>query len=104
MPVLAELGYTSWPPNLRGYAQSSGPSSGRGYRLEHLLADVAGLIAAARARGVDGPVTLLAHDWGGIIAWSFLLADIRPVEKFVVMNFPHPRLFFRGLRTFRQLK
>ncbi len=104
MPELAALGYTCWAPNLRGYGQSSRPTRRRDYRLEHLLADVAGLIDAARARGVDGPVTLLAHDWGGIIAWSFVLADIRPVEKFVVMNFPHPRLFLRGLRTVRQLK
>jgi epoxide hydrolase 4 len=103
MPVLAELGYTCWAPNLRGYGQSSRPTRRRDYRLEHLMADVAGLIDAARAQGIDGPVTLLTHDWGGWIGWSFLLADVRPVEKFVVMNFPHPRLFLRGLRTPRQL-
>jgi pimeloyl-ACP methyl ester carboxylesterase len=104
MPVLAELGYTCWAPNLRGYGRSSRPTRIRNYRLEHLLDDVAGLIDAARAQGIDGPVTLLAHDWGGIIAWSFLLADVRPVERYVVMNFPHPQLFLRGLRTVRQLK
>ena len=103
MPVVAELGYTCWAPNLRGYGQTSRPTRKREYRLEHLMSDVAGLIDAARAQGIDGPVTLLAHDWGGWIGWSFLLADVRPVEKFVVMNFPHPRLFLRGLRTVRQL-
>ena len=68
------------------------------------MADVAGLIDAARAQGIDGPVTLVAHDWGGMIGWSFLLADIRPVDRFVVMNFPHPRLFLRGLLRPRQLR
>ena len=104
LPALANLGYTCWAPNMRGYGRSSRPSRRRDYRLEHLMADVAGLIDAAKAQGIDGPVTLLAHDWGGIIAWSFLLADLRPVDRFVVMNFPHPRLFVRGLFTFRQLK
>ncbi|RDH77670.1 alpha/beta fold hydrolase [Mycolicibacterium moriokaense] len=104
MPALAKLGYTCWAPNMRGYGATSRPTRRRDYRLEHLLADVAGLIDAARARGIDGPVTLVAHDWGGIIAWSFVLAGIRPVERFVVMNFPHPRLFLRGLRSVRQLK
>ncbi len=104
MPVLAELGYTCWAPNLRGYGASSRPSRRRDYRLEHLLADVAGLIDAARARDIEGPVTLVTHDWGGMIGWSFLLADMRPVERFVVMNFPHPRLFLRGLSSVRQLK
>jgi epoxide hydrolase 4 len=103
LPVLAELGYTCWAPNLRGYGRSSRPTRRRDYRLEHLMADVAGLIDAARAQGINGPVTLVTHDWGAWIGWSFLLADIRPVDRFVAMNFPHPRLFLRGLRTFRQL-
>jgi epoxide hydrolase 4 len=104
LPLLAELGYTCWAPNMRGYGRSGRPTGRSAYRLEHLMADVAGLVDAARAQGVDGPVTLVAHDWGAWIAWSFLLADVRPVERFVAMNFPHPRLFLRGLRTFRQLK
>ena len=103
-PALARLGYTCWAPNMRGYGASSRPARRRDYRLEHLLADVAGLIDAARARGIAGPVTLVAHDWGGIIGWSFLIADVRPVERFVVMNFPHPRLFLRGVMSVRQLK
>ena len=62
VPELAELGYTCWAPNLRGYGQSSRPTRRRDYRLEHLLADVAGLIDAARAQGVDGPVTRWVAD------------------------------------------
>jgi epoxide hydrolase 4 len=104
MPALAKLGYTCWAPNLRGYGASSRPKQRRAYRLEHLMDDVAGLIDSARAQGIEGPVTLVTHDWGGIIGWSFLLADVRPVERFVVMNFPHPRLFLRGLLRVSQLK
>lgn len=104
MPVLAELGYTVWAPNLRGYGGSSRPRGRAAYAMPHLLDDVAGLIDAARARGISGPTTLVAHDWGGVIAWTFALAGMRPLERFIVMNLPHPTLFTRGLRTWAQLK
>lgn len=104
LPLLAELGYTAWAPDLRGYGGSSRPEDRDAYRMEHLLADVAGLIDAARARGIGGPVTLIAHDWGGAIGWSFALSGLRPLERFIVMNLPHPTLFIKGLRSFAQLR
>lgn len=104
LPLLAELGYTAWAPNLRGYGGTTRPQGVEAYRMEHLTADVAALIDAARARGIAGPTTLIAHDWGGAIAWSFVLSGARPLERFIVMNLPHPALFLKGLRTWAQLK
>ena len=104
LPLLAELGYTAWAPNLRGYGRTSRPRGIEPYQLSHLKADVAGLIDAARARGIKGPVTLIAHDWGGIIGWAFALSGDRPLEHFIVMNLPHPTRFLEGLRTWAQIK
>jgi pimeloyl-ACP methyl ester carboxylesterase len=100
MPLLARMGYTVWAPNLRGYAGTSRPGRVRDYRMRHLVDDVAGLIDAA---GVDETL-LIGHDWGGAVAWIFALAEIRPLERFIAMNLPHPLLFRRGLRTWRQLR
>lgn len=104
LPLLAELGYTAWAPNLRGYGKSSRPLGIANYTMPLLLADVGGLIDAARARGITGPVTLIAHDWGGAIGWAFALGQVRPLERFIVMNLPHPTLFLKGLRTWAQFK
>lgn len=104
MPLMARLGYTAWAPNLRGYGRSSRPAGREAYRIEALCDDVAGLIDAARARGITGPVTLIMHDWGGIIGWTFALKKLREIEKIIVLNIPHPTLFARGLRNFTQLK
>lgn len=104
MPVLARHGYTCWAPNLRGYGMTSRPTAREAYKLDALCEDVAGLIDAARARGIAGPVTLIMHDWGGIIGWTFALKKLRPLDKIIVLNIPHPSLFTRGLRNFAQLK
>lgn len=100
LPMLAELGYLAWAPNLRGYGNSSRPIGVANYAMPHLLADVAGLIDAS---GADEAV-LIAHDWGGVIAWEFALRNIRPLSRLVVMNIPHPKMFARGIRTWVQFK
>ena len=89
LPLLARLGYTAWAPNLRGYAGSSRPPKKSDYRIDHLTADVAGLIDASGAAST----LLIGHDWGGVIAWIFALQKIRPLDRFIAMNFPHPRLY-----------
>ncbi|MCR9240205.1 MAG: alpha/beta hydrolase [Rhodobiaceae bacterium] len=104
MPLLAELGYTVWAPNLRGYGHSSRPPKVADYNITHLIADVAGLIDAARAQGITGPITLMTHDWGGAIGWSFVLTEARPLERFVVMNLPHPTQFMNNVSGWAQLK
>jgi pimeloyl-ACP methyl ester carboxylesterase len=94
MPLLADLGYRVWAPNMRGYGNSTRPPRMRDYAMEELLADVAGLIDAAGAR----EVVLLAHDWGAVIAWYFAMRKIRPLTRLVIMNVPHPEPFARELR------
>lgn len=100
LPLLAGMGYLAWAPNLRGYGNSSRPLGVENYAMRHLLADVAGLIDASGAE----EVVLIGHDWGGVIAWQFALHQIRPLEKLIVMNIPHPQLFARALRSWAQLK
>lgn len=99
LPLLARLGYTAWAPNLRGYGRSSRPLRVQDYALPHLRADVAGLIDAAGKR----TTLLIGHDWGGAIAWSFVLQPPRPIERFIVLNLPHPALFFTRLFRYPQI-
>ena len=100
MPVVAEMGYRVWAPNMRGYGGTSRPKGVREYAMDRLIADVTALIDASGAK----KVTLFAHDWGGAIAWCFAIAAPRKLERFVVMNLPHPLAFRRELKSWRQLK
>jgi pimeloyl-ACP methyl ester carboxylesterase len=98
LPLLAGLGYRAWAPDLRGYGETDRPEGVAAYAIEHLMDDVAGLIDAARPR----ETVLLAHDWGAVIAWFFALRKVRPLDRLVIMNLPHPALMERALRTWRQ--
>jgi epoxide hydrolase 4 len=99
IPALAEEGYEVWAPNLRGYGASSKPPKVSDYAMDHLLADVAALIDAA---GRDD-VTLVGHDWGAAQAWMFAIRQVRPLQRLVIMNVPHPACMRRELRRLRQL-
>ncbi|QIG52765.1 alpha/beta fold hydrolase [Altererythrobacter sp. BO-6] len=100
MPLLAQMGYRVWAPNMRGYGGTTRPSYKQDYRLNNLTADVAALIDASGAK----EVTLLAHDWGAIVAWQFAIQQVRPLTRLVIMNVPHPLCARRELKHWRQLR
>jgi pimeloyl-ACP methyl ester carboxylesterase len=41
---------------------------------------------------------LVAHDWGGVIAWAFAQDRMRPLDGLVIMNAPHPGVYANVLR------
>ena len=95
LPVLAQEGWLAWAPDLRGYGATDRPQGMREYAIEKLMDDVAALIDASGCR----ETLLIAHDWGGVIAWYFALRRVRPLARLVVMNLPHPGVFDRVLRS-----
>jgi pimeloyl-ACP methyl ester carboxylesterase len=80
-------------PDLRGYNLSDKPADVRAYRASALVADVDALV---RGLGHERCV-LVAHDWGGAVAWSFAIAHPQRVAKLVILNAPHPVPFARAL-------
>lgn len=84
-------------PDLRGYneTESRGP-----YDTDTLQADVLALI---RHLGEER-VHLVAHDWGGAIAWLLAIEHPDAVRSLTVCNLPHPALFQKALQTPRQLR
>ena len=100
LPVLANAGYRVWAPNLRGYGESSRPQSPADYTVDKLLADIAGLIDAAQASSV----TIVAHDWGGLLAWFFAARRIRALDRLVILNAPHPACAAVAYRKWRQMR
>lgn len=94
LPMLARLGYRCWAPNLRGYGGTDSPQDIASYHSETLLADVAGLIKASGAR----ETLLMAHDWGGALAWMLAIEQPHLIHRLVILNLPHPACFMRELQ------
>jgi pimeloyl-ACP methyl ester carboxylesterase len=86
---LVEAGFSVWMPNLRGYPPSGMPLGREAYRLRHLVSDVAAIVNASGYRRAH----IVGHDWGGIIAWAFAGRHPALLEKLVILNAPHMRIF-----------
>lgn len=98
--VLAAMpaGWRCVAPNLRGYAGSSAPTDVAAYRPKHLVADLAALVDAMAGPGQ--PIDLLvAHDWGGGVAWNFAALLPQRVRQLVIINSPHPGALVRELQA-----
>lgn len=100
IPLLVKLGYRVWAPNLRGYGKTSKPKGVTAYHIDRLVDDAAGLIDAAGAK----ETLLVAHDWGAVIAWQMAMRKVKPIERLVIMNVPHPLCFLREVRHWDQLR
>ena len=83
-------------PNLRGFADSSAPAEVEAYRVKHLLTDLSALIQIVSP---GRPLAaLVAHDWGGAVAWNFAVQHAALLERLVIVNSPHPATFLRELQ------
>lgn len=92
-------GYFCIAPNLRGFEQSSAPLDPDAYRPKHLVQDIAALIAAVCSEQRGGHLEcLVAHDWGGAIAWNLAVALPQLMKKLAIVNSPHPGTFLRELQ------
>ncbi|MFN9728281.1 alpha/beta fold hydrolase [Acidovorax sp.] len=89
-------GYRCVAPYLRGFGPSSSPAEVEAYRAKHLVGDLAGLIDLESAAGMVD--CLVAHDWGGAVAWN--LANQQPgrMKRLAIINSPHPGAFLRELQ------
>jgi pimeloyl-ACP methyl ester carboxylesterase len=93
---LEDLGrdHAVYAPDMRGYNLSCRPAEVEAYRMRHLLADLRGLVDTLDL----APLTLVGHDWGGIVAWAFALKYPELLERLVVIDGPPPFTWNRDLR------
>ena len=80
--------------DMRGYNLSSKPADVAAYAMPHLIEDVGALI---QHLGYT-TCTLVAHDWGGVVAWAFAMRHPEMLDRLVIINAPHPAIFGRELR------
>lgn len=86
-------------PDQRGYHKTSGPDDVDGYKIDKLVGDIEALVKRISATedglAAPGKLTVVGHDWGGAIAWTFGHKHPDLLSKLVIINGPHPDVFIR---------
>lgn len=89
-------GYRCVAPNLRGYERSSAPEDIKAYRAKHLVQDI---LALAEAESGSQPLAaLVAHDWGGAVAWNLANQHPARLRQLIIINSPHPGPLLKALQ------
>ena len=80
-------------PDLRGFNLSDKPTDVSAYRIGPLIEDIRQLVG----RLGQASCILVAHDWGGAVAWNFAARHPVLVSRLVILNAPHNATFVREL-------
>ncbi|GAX76007.1 hypothetical protein CEUSTIGMA_g3450.t1 [Chlamydomonas eustigma] len=92
--------YDTVAMDMRGYNLSDIPEGVDSYSLDKLISDIPALV---RALGHTS-CTLVAHDWGGVVAWLVAAGYPEIVERLVVMAAPHLGLSQTNISIAQALK
>lgn len=92
IPVLVAADYRVIAPDLRGCGQSDMPGSVADYRIEQLVADVAGLLDALDIERVQ----LIAHDWGAVVGWRVCMAHPALITRYAALSVGHPTAYAKA--------
>ncbi len=79
----------------RGYNLSDKPVGVANYAMPKLIEDVQAVI---KAEGYS-KATIIGHDWGAAISWSYAFAHPETLERLVIMSVPHPANMGRQLKA-----
>jgi len=80
-------------PDQRGFAASDRPQQVECYKTELLVDDIFALADALQLQSF----ALIAHDWGGAIAWAAALRRDPRLTRLAIINAPHPVIFQKSL-------
>jgi pimeloyl-ACP methyl ester carboxylesterase len=89
-PRLAAAGHEVIAVDQRGCGDSDAPVGRRHYGIDLLVDDVAGLL---RVLDVTGPVHVMGHDWGSVVAWCLAMTRPELVRSVVAISVGHPRAY-----------
>ena len=86
IPALVAAGMRVIAPDMRGYGQTDAPASIGAYAIEFLCADILGLMDQLGL----ATVSLVGHDWGGLVGWQLCMDAPHRFERFVALSTGHP--------------
>jgi len=84
LPALAAAGYRAIAPDQRGYGATDKPGSVADYTIQHLIADVTGVLDALSLKRA----LFIGHDWGALVLWQMALIEPERMAGIINLNIP----------------
>ncbi|CAD5126140.1 DgyrCDS14309 [Dimorphilus gyrociliatus] len=84
--------------DMRGYGESGKPEGVQNYWIPYLVEDVKDVMEALGYKNC----VLVAHDWGGAVAWSVAAKYPEIINKLIICNCPQGTAFQKILKTDRK--
>ena len=85
LPALAAAGFRAVAPDMRGYGKSDKPQPVESYDIQHVTADIVGIVDALGEK----TAMLVGHDWGAIVVWNSKLLHPDRFTAVVAMSVPY---------------
>ena len=79
--------------DMRGFNKSDQPEAVEDYAMPKLVSDVKAVIDHFGRT----EATIIGHDWGGMVAWSFAMQHPEMTRRLIILNLPHPACLTREL-------
>lgn len=84
--------------DMRGYGDSEKPSGVKNYTIDLLVSDIKQVVdALGRQKFI-----LVAHDWGGAVAWSFIQKHHDMLESYIILNAPYSPAYLEVVKSNRK--
>lgn len=93
IPLLTSEGRRIVAFDGRGYSPGARPRGRASYRPRELVRDVVALLDALGERRVS----VVGHDWGGVVAWWLGRVIPSRIEHLTVLSTPHPQALSRSV-------
>jgi pimeloyl-ACP methyl ester carboxylesterase len=87
IPALAQAGYRVYAPDLRGFGWTEPKGKSKDYLRQNLASDILALIDKL---GIDKPIRLAGHDWGGWISFLLCMREPEKFDRYMAFNIPPP--------------
>lgn len=86
---VASAGFWCIVPDQRGCGESDAPPQTKLYATNRLVDDVEAILTVMGVARCH----VVAHDWGGAVAWTAAMEHRPWLDRLVVINVPHPSSF-----------